>query len=56
MLHNIIEGLRRFHVASDLEAYYESLQKPGLVGGPTVDEARKDHRALLRSHNMLSPL
>ena len=52
MFHNIIEGLRRIHVASNLEAYYESLQEPGVVGGPSVDEARKDHRALLRSQSM----
>ena len=52
MFHNIVEGLRRIHVASNLEAYYESLQEPGLVGGPTVDEARKDHRALLRTQNV----
>ena len=52
MFHNIVEGLRRIHVSSNLEAYYESLQEPGVVGGPTVDEARKDHRALLRSQAM----
>ena len=56
MFHNIVEGLLRFHVASDLEAYYESLQKPGVVGGPTVDEARKDFRSLLQSHTMPFPL
>ena len=52
MFHNIVEGLRRIHVPSNLEAYYESIQEPGVVGGPTVDEARKDHRALLQSQNV----
>ena len=56
MLHNIVEGLLRFHVASDLEAYYESLQARGVVGGPTVDEARKDFRSLLHSQTMPFPL
>lgn len=52
MFHNIVEGIRWIHMASDLESYYESIQAPGLVGGPTVDEARKDHRALLQSQNV----
>ena len=56
MLHNIVEGLLRFHVATDLEAYYDSLQERGVAGGPTVDEARKDFRSLLQSHTMPFPL
>ena len=56
MFHNIVEGLRRIHVASDLEAYYESIQEPGVAGTPTVDEARKDFRSLLHSHTIPFPL
>ncbi len=52
MFHNIIEGLRRIHVSSNFEAYYDSLQESGVVGSPSVDEARKDHRALMKSQSM----
>ena len=39
--------------AVGLEEYDMSLQRNGLAGAPTTDEARKDYRAYVRFNNKI---
>ena len=49
MLHRFLSAILEMGHASEFETYCENLQRPGLAGAPTVDEARKDYQAALRS-------
>ena len=49
MLHRILDAIRNVGYVSDFETYCRNLQRTGLAGTPTADEARKDYDALLLS-------
>ena len=49
MLHRIINSIRHINHSSGFNGYLMRVQRP--AGGPTVEEARKDYRKLLRTEN-----
>ena len=44
MLHEFLEVIRSIGYPSEFESYCMSLQRKGLSGAPTADEAREDYR------------
>ncbi len=47
MASRIIEAIRGIVHTSEFETYYDRVQLSGVKGVPTVDEAKRDYRALL---------
>ena len=45
MLQRFFDTIRGIGDGSDFETYYMRLQRDGLQGVPTADEAKKDYRA-----------
>ena len=45
MLLRLLRSIGRLHGASGFDAYIKGLQRRGLTGGPTADEAKTDYRA-----------
>lgn len=60
MVPKLFEALRglahRFDVAPEFEAYYSNLQRGGIAGAPTWDEARREHHAVLEQRSRLETL
>ena len=48
MIDKFISAIRGSTAPSGLETYLQSLSVRRIIGGPTIDEARKDYRAALR--------
>ena len=49
MIHKLVDAIRDMGDASQFETYCWDLQREGLAGVPTADEARKDYSASLLS-------
>ena len=45
MLLRLLRLIGRLHGASGFDAYVKDLQRRGLTGGPTADEAKRDYHA-----------
>lgn len=48
MLHRFIDTIRNIGSRSGFELYLANLVRDNHQGGPTVDEARREYRALMR--------
>ena len=48
MFHKFITAMRESTGSSEFEHYLRSLGASRTVGGPTVDEARRDYRSIMR--------
>jgi hypothetical protein len=55
MVPKLFEALRglahRFETAPKFEAYYANLQRGGIAGAPTRDEARQEYHAALEQRS-----
>ena len=51
MLHKFFDHFRGISRSSGFEDYYMSLQKKGIPGAPSVEEARQDYRRFTESDN-----
>ncbi len=47
MATKFFEAIRGIVHASEFETYYERVQLSGVMGSPSVDEAKRDYQALL---------
>ena len=54
MIHRLVNVIREMGDASQFETYCWNLQREGLAGVPTVDEARKDYNASLLSRTRMA--
>ena len=48
MFNKFIEAMRETTAPSGFENYLRSLGARRTVGGPTIDEARRDYRSVMR--------
>jgi hypothetical protein len=48
MFHKFITAMRESTGSSEFEHYLRSLGGRQIAGGPTVDEARRDYRSIMR--------
>ena len=53
---NAILGRRPIRLNTDFEYYLRNLERRSTHGLPTVQEARRDYRAAVRSRNLFLPL
>ncbi len=45
MLHEFLRAIRTIGTGSEFESYWMSVQRDGIAGAPTVEEAKRDYRA-----------
>ncbi len=45
MLHRFFDAIREMAASTEFETYYMGIQRRGLSGAPTADEARRDYQA-----------
>ena len=53
MLHKFIDTFRHLNDPSGFGLYLNNIQRGGRSGGPTVDEAKKDYKAVARNEASL---
>ena len=49
MLNRVINTLKEFNHNHGFERYLENIQRSGLPGTPTVQEARRDYEAVVKT-------
>ncbi len=54
MVNKFITSLLSMSTNSDLEAYCIGLQREGLSGSPTAEEAKREYRKLILSRDVLN--
>jgi len=52
MLTRFMTSIRRFQTRSGFECYLNGVERNGVAGPPTAEEARRDYQAALRTKRL----